>query len=64
MRKALIAIIRFCSDAAHLRALAIVAALVASHFGLEALSADSLEPIIALVISALGAIWTPGDRSE
>jgi len=53
------ATLAFMSDGAHLRALAIVGALIANHYGLVAIDADTLEPVLGLVISALGAAWTP-----
>jgi hypothetical protein len=53
------AILGFMSDAAHLRALAITGALIANHYGLVAIDADTLEPILGLAISALGAAWIP-----
>ena len=59
LKTKLAGVIRFCSNAAHRRALAIIVMLLASHFGLKEIDADTAEPVIGLILAALGAAWSP-----
>jgi hypothetical protein len=59
-----LAVLAFCGGAAHRRAIAIVLALLITHFAGKEFEVENIDQILSLVIAAIGAAWSRGTFKE
>jgi len=59
-----LAVLAFCGNAAHRRAIAIVLALLITHSAGKELEVENIDQILSLVIAATGAAWSRGTFKE